>query len=127
MNYQEKITFCKEHLGEEVEFSDSETLVHWNPSKLGGFTDFGFTTAIGTEWKFCRLIPKPQFIDWTVDTAESVQLRHRASGAKVWMNYDREKAWFENIEYTEEISYPTLFKEWETVDGRPCGTEVKDD
>ena len=127
MNYQEKLEFCKAHLGEEVEFSDVETWVSPSRSRLGGFTDFGFTTAIGTEWRFCRLIPKPQFIDWTKDTAESVQLRRKAGGAKVWLNYGDAGAWYQGTKTTVEVPYYTLSEEWETVDGRPCGTEVKDD
>ena len=128
MTYEEKITFCKLHLGEDVQFSDVDTWTHCCTEKLGGIRSDGlFISSSGIEWKFCRLIPKPQFIDWTCETAEPVQLRRKCNGAKVWMNYDRDTAWFESIEYTEEIPYPTLREEWETVDGRPCGTEVKDD
>ena len=126
MNYQEKLAFCKEHLGEDVQFADVATWGHVYTETLGGLRDYGlFISSSGVEWKFCRPITKPKFIDWTLDTAESVQLRRKASGAKVWVNYGNAGAWFQCADGGTEIPYPTLRDEWETVDGRPCGTEVK--
>ena len=127
MTYEEKITFCKLHLGEKVHFSDDETFNPCSARKLGGLSECGFFFASsGVEWKFCRLIPNPQFIDWTIETAESVQLRRKSSGAKVWINYGSAGAWYRGADGNAEIPYSELRQEWETVDGRPCGTEVKD-
>jgi len=127
MNYQEKLAFTKANLGEDVQLADDETSVAWNSSKLLGLSNKGlFISSPGTEWKFCQLIPKPKFIDWTQETAESVQLRRKSNGAKVWMNYGLGCAWYHDGVDNCHIPYSKLRKEWETVDGRPCGTEVKD-
>ena len=117
-----------EHLGEEVEFSALATWVSPSPLRLGGLSDHGlFISSSRNEWKFCRLKPKPQFIDWTIETAESVQLMRKSDGVKVWVNYGPGCAWYHGGGNTCHVPYPTLLEEWETVDGRPCGTEVKDD
>lgn len=125
MTYEEKITFCKAHLGEEVQFlSDEGNKPH--EDKLTGLNVKGFfIDSISGRWKFCRLKPKPQFIDWTVDTAESVQLRRKSDGVKVWVNYGPACAWYHGGGNTYHVPYPALLEEWETVDVRPCGTEIK--
>ena len=128
MNYQEKLAFVKAHLGEEVQFSDVATWARPSRLRLGGIRDSGrFISSSGRVWDFCRLIPKAKFIDWTIETAESVQLRHKSSGAKVWVNYGNVGTWYRSADGNTEILYSKLREEWETVDGRPCGTEVKDD
>ena len=126
MNYQEKLAFCKEHLGKDVQFADVATWGHIYTETLGGLRDCGFfISSSGVEWRFCRVIPKPQFIDWTVETAESVQLRRKSNGAKVWINYGPHSTWYHDGVKNCQIPYSKLREEWETVDGRPCGTEVK--
>ena len=128
MTYQEKLAFCKLHLGEEVQFLSDEGNNNPHEDKLTGLNVKGFFIAsISGRWKFCRLKPKPQFVDWTVETAESVQLMRKAGGAKVWLNYGDAGAWYQGTKTTVEVPYYTLSEEWETVDGRPCGTEVEDD
>ena len=129
MTYEEKITFCKAHLGEEVQFADVDTELCYldHVSRLGGIRSDGrFNNINSTPWKFFRLIPKPQFIDWTMETAESVQLRRKSDGVKVWVNYGPACAWYHGGGNTYHVPYLALLEEWETVDGRPCGTEVKD-
>ena len=129
MTYEDKMTFCKLHLGEKMEFLSQQIgrIEHGCYSRLTGLSPQGrFLSGGGGEWDFCRPIPKPQFIDWTQETAESVQLRRKSSGAKVWMNYGSDRAWYQGTQWGVKVTYSILRDEWETVDGRPCGTEVKD-
>ena len=129
MTYEEKITFCKAHFGEKMEFLSQQIgrVEHGCYSRLTGLSPQGrFLSGGGGGWDFCQLFLKPQFIDWTMGTAESVQLRRKSNGAKVWVNYGS-VAWFKGRELTHDIPYSKLREDWETVDGRPCGTEVKDD
>jgi hypothetical protein len=124
MTYEEKLAFVKEHLGEEIEFSDNcydENVT----SILGGLHASGrFMDYNGVEWWWCRLKPKKKLIPWTLETAESVQLRHKTSGIKVWMNYGRIGSWYYGAGEEIMVLYGNLLTDWETVDGRPCGTEV---
>tara|TARA_R110000764_G_scaffold67861_3_gene140948 strand:- start:758 stop:1147 length:390 start_codon:yes stop_codon:yes gene_type:complete len=128
MTYEEKITFCKEHFGKKMEFLNQQIgrIEHGCYSRLTGLSPQGrFLSGGGGEWDFCRVIPKPQFIDWTMETAESVQLRRKSDGVKVWINYGPHSSWYHGGRNTCHVPYYILREEWETVDGRPCGTEVK--
>ena len=124
MTYEEKLAFVKEHLGDEIEFSDN-CYDEKETSILGGLHASGrFMDEYGVEWNYCRPMPKKKLIPWTLETAESVQLRPKTSGIKVWMNYGPLAAWYTCGESTEAFTYGSLLTDWETVDGRPCGTEV---
>lgn len=128
MNCQEKLDFCKKHLGEEVQFSGNGR--QWGRvDTLKGLSaryEGSFLSGSDENWKFCRPIPKPKLIPWTLETAESVQLRHKNSREKVWFNYVGACAWFRGAGIVDTVSVPyyELLRDWETVDGRPCGTEV---
>ena len=124
MTYEEKIAFVKEHLGERCEFSDNQ-FSDIDCAKLGGIHNSGrFMDAHGVEWHHCRLPPKKKIIPWTLETAESVQLRRKELGAKIWMNYWAAWAWYHGSDHVEKITYEQLLEQFETVDGRPCGVEV---
>jgi hypothetical protein len=124
MTYEEKIAFCKEHLGEEMEFR-KEVGGHWFTRILSGCNDVEFYTASRHNgWVDCRPIPKKKLIPWTLETAESVQLRHKNSGIKVWMNYGLMIAWFHDGQFNNTTTYGRILADWETIDGKPCGTEV---
>jgi hypothetical protein len=125
MTYEEKLAFVKEHLGEKIEFSDTcydenETSILGGLHASGRFMDYN-----GVEWYYCRPIPKKKLIPWTLETAESVQVRHKELGHKVWMNYAKDLCFCHDIKGNfAHISYELIMDTWETVDGRPCGTEV---
>ena len=124
MTYEEKLAFVKEHLGEKIEFSDNcydeeETSILGGLHASGRFMDYN-----GFEWYYCRPIPKKKLIPWTLETAESVQLRHKELGHKVWMNYGAAGAWYHGVNFVSKFTYEQLLEQFETVDGRPCGTEV---
>jgi hypothetical protein len=120
MTYEEKLAFVKEHLGDEIKFSDND-YEEEETSILGGLhASERFMDEYGVEWNYCRPIPKKKLIPWTLKTAESVQLRHKTSGLKVWMNYGV-TCFYDGH---DTITYGSLLTDWETVDGRPCGTEV---
>ena len=125
MTYEEKLAFVKEHLMKEVEFSDNQ-FSDIDCAKLGGIHNSGrFMDAHGVEWHHCRLPPKKKLIPWTLETAESVQVRHKELGHKVWMNYAKDRCFCHDIKGNfAHISYELIMDTWETVDGRPCGTEV---
>ena len=125
MTYEEKIAFVKEHLGEKIVFSDNDYDEN-ETSILGGLHASGrFMDYNGVEWDYCRPIPKKKLIPWTLETAESVQLRRKENGAKVWFNYGGSHPWFVDANSDlQAFSYSDLLEEFETVDGRPCGTEV---
>ena len=130
MTYEDNMTFCKAHFGEKMEFLSQQIdrIEHGCYSRLTGLSPKGsFLSGGGGEWDFCRVIPKPQFIDWNMETAESVQLRRKSDMVKVWINYGPACAWYHDGENTCHVLYSKLRKEWETVDGRPCGTEIKND
>jgi hypothetical protein len=124
MTHEEKLAFAKEHLWKEVEFSDNQ-FRDIDCVELGGIHNSGrFMDHNGVQWFHCRPIPKKKLIPWTLETAESVQLRHKELGHKVWMNYGLMFAWHHAGEFTTLQAYGSLLTDWETVDGRPCGTEV---
>ena len=119
MTYEEKLAFVKEHLGEECEFGIVGVY------KLCGLTDTGYFIDDECDLhRDCRPITKKRLIPWTLETADSVQLRHKKSGIKVWMNYGLMIAWFHDSQFKNTTTYGRLLTDWETVDGRPCGTEV---
>ena len=133
MTYEEKLAFVKEHLGEEMQFSDVDSDVDYfkDGSTLSGLSlrsrsNSEFIDHHGTGWKYCRPIPKKKIIPWTLETAESVQLRRKENGAKVWFNYGGSHPWFVDANSDlQAFSYSDLLEDFETVDGRPCGTEEK--
>ena len=131
MTYEEKLAFVKEHLGEEMQFTDVDSDAYYfnDGSTLSGLSlrsrsNSEFIDHHGTGWKYCRQIPKKKLIPWTLETAESVQLRRKELGAKIWMNYWAAWAWYHGSDHVEKITYEQLLEQFETVDGRPCGTEV---
>ena len=131
MTYEEKLAFVKEHLGEEMQFSDVDSEVdYFNDGRtllglsLRSRSNSAFIDHHGTGWKYCRPIPKKKLIPWTLETAESVQVRHKELGHKVWMNYGAAGAWYHGVNFVSKFTYEQLLEQFETVDGRPCGTEV---
>ena len=121
MTYEEKLAFVEEHLGEECEFGFST----FTSSKLCGLTTDGFfVDKNGQKTEFCHPAPRKKLIPWTLETAESVQLRHKTSGIKVWMNYGLMIAWYHDSQFKNTTTYGRLLTDWETVDGKPCGAEV---
>jgi hypothetical protein len=120
MTYEEKIAFCKKHLGENMEFYDKGIRGYQNGILHGMNEGHLFIDDGGNLWSNCRQARKPKLIPWTLETAESVQLRHKTSGLKVWMNYGV-TCFYDGH---DTITYGSLLTDWETVDGRPCGTEV---
>ena len=125
MTYEEKLAFVKEHLGETVQFSDDKDFSSPDICLLGGIKAHGdFMDEEGCGWLYCRPIPEKKIIPWTLETAESVQLRRKDSGTKIWMNYGIDGAWYHGTVHVEKIIYEQLLGQFETVDGRPCGTEV---
>ena len=131
MTYEEKLAFVKEHLGEEMQFSEVDSEVdYFNDGRtllgLRARSNSVFIDHHGTEWDYCRPIPKKKLIPWTLETAESVQLRRKENGAKVWFNYGGSHPWFVDANSDlQAFSYSDLLEDFETVDGRPCGTEEK--
>jgi len=130
MTYEEKLAFVKEHFGEEMQFSDVDSEEdYFNDGRtllcLRARSNSVFIDHHGTEWDYCRPIPKKKLIPWTLETAESVQVRHKELGHKVWMNYAKDRCFCHDIKGNfAHISYELIMDTWETVDGRPCGTEV---
>ena len=129
MIYEEKLAFVKEHLGDEMQFSDVDSEVdYFNDGRtllgLRARSNSVFIDHHGTEWDYCRPIPKKKLIPWTLETAESVQVRHKELGHKVWMNYGAAGAWYHGVNFVSKFTYEQLLGQFETVDGRPCGTEV---
>ena len=125
MTYEDKLAFVRKHIGDEVEFSDSKDFIDPEICQLGGINPHGyFIDEDECVWLYCRPITKKKLIPWTLETAESVQLRHKRSGIKVWMNYGLMITWYHDGEFTTRQAYGSLLTDWETVDGRPCGTEV---
>ena len=126
MTYEEKLAFVKEHIGDEFEFSDSKDFIDPEICQLGGINPHGyFIDEDECVWLYCRPIPKKKLIPWTLETAESVQLRRKELGTKIWMNYGAAGAWYHGVNFVSEFTYEQLLGQFETVDGRPCGTEEK--
>jgi hypothetical protein len=124
MTHEEKLAFAKEHLWKEVEFSDNQ-FRDIDCVELGGIHNSGrFMDHNGVQWFHCRPIPKKKLIPWNLETAEGVPLRHKERRTKVWMNYGAAGAWYNGVNFVSEFNYEQLLEHFETVDGRPCGTEV---
>ena len=129
MTYEEKLAFVKEHFGEEMQFSDVDSEEdYFNDGRtllgLRARSNSVFIDHHGTEWDYCRPIPKKKLIPWTLETAESVQLRYKPNGNLIWMNYGPREGWYVNSTGEVHVCYSELLEDFETVDGRPCGTEV---
>jgi len=126
MTNDEKLQFAKQNLNDYCMFRDKYNMSFEGPYRLVGYCEGIFISAGGHHFNECKLEPKKKIIPWTLETAESVQLRRKENGAKVWFNYGGSHPWFVDANSDlQAFSYSDLLEDFETVDGRPCGTEEK--
>lgn len=119
MTFDEKLVFVKKHLTKKVRFLDGESendLILIGLSARGLFLDENLVP-----WPDCEAIANENFIPWTIKTAEKVKLKKKSSGKIMWVQYDLAFAWV-LLKSRVVIPYSELFTDWETVDGRPCGS-----
>ena len=119
MTFDEKLVFVKKHLAKKVRFCDGESksdLILIGLSVRGLFLDENFIP-----WPDCEVIANENFIPWNVETAEKVKLKKKSSGKIMWVHYDLAFAWA-LLGSRVIIPYSELLADWETVDGRPCGS-----
>ena len=124
MTNDEKLQFAKQNLNDYCMFREKYKMSFEGPYRLIGYCEGIFICDGGHHFNECKLEPKKKLIPWTLETAESVQLRHKGRRNKLWMNYGATRAWYHGVNVVYEFTYEQLLEQFETVDGRPCGTEV---
>ena len=125
MTNDEKLQFAKQNLNDYCMFREKYTMSFEGPYRLIGYCEGIFISDGGHHFNECKLEPKKKLIPWTLETAESVQLRCKSNGFKFWVHYDDKGGWYEYKGKPEDLPYDDLLERFETVDGRPCGTEEK--
>ena len=124
MTNDEKLQFAKQNLNDYCMFRDKYNMSFEGPYRLVGYCEGIFISDGGHHFNECKLEPKKKLIPWTLENAESVQLRYKPNGNLIWMNYGPREGWYVNSTGEVHVCYSELLEDFETVDGRPCGTEV---